>query len=54
MFLLSTPLEQFQIIPVCAFRLGALDLSISNATIIICLGIFFLRVTIFYVMRTGL
>ena len=41
MFLLSTPLEQFQIIPVCAFRLGALDLSISNATIIICLGIFF-------------
>jgi len=41
MFLLSTPLEQFQLIPVCAFRLGDLDLSISNATIIVSLGILF-------------
>jgi hypothetical protein len=39
MFLFS-PLEQFQIIPVCAFRLGSLDFSISNATIIILLGLF--------------
>jgi ATP synthase subunit 6 len=37
-----TPLEQFQIIPVCAFRFSIFDFSISNATIIIsvCLFVF--------------
>jgi ATP synthase subunit 6 len=37
---ISTPLEQFQIIPVCVFRLGAFDFSISNATFIILIGLF--------------
>jgi ATP synthase subunit 6 len=37
----TTPLEQFQIIPVCLFRIGFLDFSISNGTIIICFGLFF-------------
>jgi len=40
----ATPLEQFQIIPVCLFRIGFLDFSISNGTIIICFGLFFLLV----------
>lgn len=42
-----TPLEQFQIIPVCVFRLGAFDFSISNATFIILIG-FFGFTNIFY------
>jgi ATP synthase subunit 6 len=44
-----TPLEQFQIIPVCAFRLGVFDFSISNATFIILIG-FFGLVNIFYML----
>jgi F-type H+-transporting ATPase subunit a len=39
MFFISTPLEQFQIIPVFSFRFGVFDFSISNATIIVLLGI---------------
>jgi F-type H+-transporting ATPase subunit a len=38
MFIL-TPLEQFQIIPVCIFRFGAFDFSISNASFIILIGL---------------
>jgi ATP synthase subunit 6 len=47
--LVFTPLEQFQIIAVCAFRLGAFDFSISNATLIILIGLFGLVIT-FYVL----
>jgi hypothetical protein len=50
MFFLFTPLEQFQIIPVCAFRLGSFDFSISNATVIISLGVFFFWFVVFHVM----
>jgi len=35
-----TPLEQFQIIPVCVFRFGIFDFSVSNATIIIFFCLF--------------
>ena len=45
----ATPLEQFQIIPVCLFRIGFLDFSISNGTIIICFGLFFF-VSIIYMV----
>jgi len=38
---ITTPLEQFQIIPICLFRIGSLDFSISNGTIIVCFGLFF-------------
>jgi hypothetical protein len=41
MFFLLSPLEQFQIIPVCAFRIGFLDFSFSNSTIIILFGFSF-------------
>jgi len=37
--LIFTPLEQFQIISVCAFRFGSFDFSISNATVIILIGL---------------
>jgi len=47
--LIFTPLEQFQIIPVCAFRLGVFDFSISNATFIILIGLVGL-VNIFYTL----
>lgn len=53
MFLLFTPLEQFQIIPVCAFRLGSFDFSISNATVIISLGVFFFGLLFFMLCGNG-
>ena len=40
-FLFYSPLEQFEIIPVISFYLGALDFSITNETVILGLIFFF-------------
>ena len=39
MFFLSSPLEQFQILPIININLGNLDFSITNATIILGIGL---------------
>jgi len=39
MFFLSSPLEQFQILPIIPIRLGIFDFSITNATIILAFGL---------------
>jgi len=39
MFFLSSPLEQFQILPLISFNLGNFDFSITNATIISAIGL---------------
>jgi len=39
--LFTSPLEQFEIIPVISLYLGGLDFSITNETIILLLIIFF-------------
>jgi hypothetical protein len=38
---LFSPLEQFEIIPVISFRLGFLDFSITNETVILGVIFFF-------------
>ena len=40
MFLLSSPLEQFQIFSVCSFWISSFDFSISNSTFIIVITLF--------------
>ena len=45
--LLSSPLEQFEILPVISFYLGGLDFSITNEAVILFL-IFFFVSTFFY------
>lgn len=40
MFFLSSPLEQFQILPIIGMNVGAFDFSITNATIILAIGLF--------------
>ena len=40
MFFLSSPLEQFQILPLIPFNLGNFDFSITNGTIISAIGLF--------------
>jgi F0F1-type ATP synthase membrane subunit a len=37
--LLTSPLEQFQILPIVQLHLGAFDFSITNVTLILTLGI---------------
>jgi F-type H+-transporting ATPase subunit a len=49
MFIL-TPLEQFQIIPVCVFYVSIFDISLSNSTFIILMGLFFI-VNLFYLIN---
>ena len=39
MFFLSSPLEQFQILPLISLNLGNFDFSITNATIISAIGL---------------
>jgi len=39
--LLSSPLEQFEILPVISFYLGGLDFSITNEAVILFLIFFF-------------
>jgi ATP synthase subunit 6 len=39
-FFLSSPLEQFQILPLIPFNLGNFDFSITNGTIISAIGLF--------------
>jgi ATP synthase subunit 6 len=39
-FFLSSPLEQFQILPLIQFNLGNFDFSITNGTIISAIGLF--------------
>ena len=36
---LSSPLEQFQILPIVQIHLGIFDFSITNVTLILTLGI---------------
>jgi len=39
MFFLSSPLEQFQILPIISINIGNFDFSITNATIILAFGL---------------
>jgi ATP synthase subunit 6 len=39
MFFLSSPLEQFQILPIIPINIGIFDFSITNATIILSIGL---------------
>jgi F-type H+-transporting ATPase subunit a len=39
MFFLSSPLEQFQILPLISINLGSFDFSITNATVILAVGL---------------
>jgi hypothetical protein len=39
MFFLSSPLEQFQILPIIPINVGVFDFSITNATIILAIGL---------------
>ena len=39
MFFLSSPLEQFQILPIISIHIGNFDFSITNATIILAFGL---------------
>ena len=40
MFFISSPLEQFQILPIIGINLGIFDFSITNASIILAIGLF--------------
>jgi F0F1-type ATP synthase membrane subunit a len=42
MFFITSPLEQFQILPLIPFLFAGLDFSITNSTIIILIGLFFI------------
>jgi len=46
-FLLTSPLEQFEILPLLNFSFGVVDLSITNQTVILALIIFFLVLVYF-------
>ena len=39
MMVITSPLEQFQILPVIPFHIGSFDFSITNSTIIILIGL---------------
>ena len=39
MFFLSSPLEQFQILPIIPISIGIFDFSITNASIILAIGL---------------
>ena len=39
MFFLSSPLEQFQILPIISINCGIFNFSLTNATIILCFGL---------------
>ena len=39
MFFLSSPLEQFQILPIIPINIGIFDFSITNASIILAIGL---------------
>jgi len=39
MMVATSPLEQFQILPVIPFHIGNFDFSITNSTIIILIGL---------------
>ena len=40
MMTITSPLEQFQILPVIPFSIGNFDFSITNSTVIILIGLF--------------
>jgi hypothetical protein len=42
MFFITSPLEQFQILPLVPFNFFIFDFSITNSTIIIFIGLFFI------------
>jgi F-type H+-transporting ATPase subunit a len=46
MFFITSPLEQFQILPLIPFFFASLDFSITNSTIIILIGLFFITMVL--------
>jgi len=44
---ISSPLEQFQVLPIIPIKLGIIDLSITNETIIILLLVLLTTIYIF-------
>jgi F0F1-type ATP synthase membrane subunit a len=51
MFILSSPLEQFQILPLIPVRLGDFDISFTNASLIIILGLLLTVFVMFLLME---
>jgi len=52
-FLLNSPLEQFEILPLLSFNLGVIDLSITNQTVILSLILFFVFSLFFGVVKSS-
>ena len=50
-FLIFSPLEQFEILPLLVLKFGFLDLSITNQTILLILIFFFVVVTFFSLLK---
>jgi ATP synthase subunit 6 len=46
-----SPLEQFQILPLFVIKLGFIDLSITNVTVILFLAFFFTSVVVYSLLR---
>jgi len=46
MFFITSPLEQFQILPLIPFFFAGFDFSITNSTIIILVGLFFITMVL--------
>jgi F-type H+-transporting ATPase subunit a len=40
MMIITSPLEQFQILPIIPFSIGNFDFSVTNSTVIILIGLF--------------
>jgi F-type H+-transporting ATPase subunit a len=38
--IITSPLEQFQILPIIPFSIGNFDFSVTNSTVIILIGLF--------------
>jgi ATP synthase subunit 6 len=50
-FIIFSPLEQFEILPLLAFNFGVLDFSITNQTVILALILFFFSVLFFSCLK---
>jgi len=50
-FILFSPLEQFEILPLIALNFGVLDFSITNQTVILALILFFFSVLFFFFLK---
>lgn len=51
--MIRSPLEQFEIVELVGIRLGLVDLSITNSTLIMCIGIGMIVLLISMVMKEG-